>query len=44
MPECYLKNFTLDNKSLFVYRKGNNGKVFPQSISNIAGKKRFYLC
>lgn len=42
IPECYLKNFTLDNKSIFVYRKGNNGKVFPQSISNIAGKKRFY--
>jgi len=42
IPECYLKNFTLDNKSLFVYRKGNNGKVFPKSISNIAGKKRFY--
>ncbi|WP_415327514.1 DUF4238 domain-containing protein [Chryseobacterium sp. MMS23-Vi53] len=42
IPECYLKNFTLDDKGLFVYRKGNNGKVFPQSISNIAGSKRLY--
>lgn len=42
IPECYLKNFTLDNKGLFVYRKNNHGKVFPQSISNVAGEKRFY--
>lgn len=42
IPECYLKNFTKDNKSFYVYRKGNNGKIFLQSISNVAGKKRFY--
>lgn len=42
IPECYLKNFTLDNKSIFVYRKNNNGKIFSKSISNIAGKKRLY--
>ncbi|RXM53279.1 MULTISPECIES: DUF4238 domain-containing protein [unclassified Chryseobacterium] len=42
IPECYLKNFTIDDKGLFVYRKDNNSKVFPQSISNIAGEKRFY--
>lgn len=42
IPECYLKNFTLDNKGFYVYRKGNVSKVFHQSISNVAGKKRFY--
>lgn len=42
IPECYLKNFTLDDKGFYVYRKGNNNKVFHQSISNVAGKKRLY--
>lgn len=42
IPECYLKNFTFDDKGFCVYRKGNNDKIFPQSISNVAGNKRFY--
>ena len=42
IPECYLKNFTETGKSLFVYRKNNNGEIYAKSISDVAGKKRFY--
>lgn len=42
IPECYLKNFTENGKSFFVYRKNNHGKIYTKSISDVAGKKRFY--
>lgn len=42
IPECYLKNFSFDDKGIFVYRKNQQNNVFKQSISNIACEKKFY--
>lgn len=42
LPQCYLKNFSYDDKGIFVYRKNLKGNVFRQSTSNIAFEKNFY--
>lgn len=42
IPVCYLKNFTLDGKSFFIYSKANPNKIFSQSIFNIACEDKFY--
>lgn len=42
IPECYLRNFTENNKEIFVYRKNNNKKIYNKSISKVGGVKRLY--
>lgn len=41
IPKCYLKNFTKNEKFVFVYSKTNQ-KSYAQSISKIAYKDYFY--
>ena len=43
VPQCYLKNFTSNGKSLWVYNKlKNDNKIYRQAISNICCKDDFY--
>ena len=43
VPQCYLKNFSLNRKSLWVYNKSkNNNNIYQQSVSNICCKDDFY--
>lgn len=43
IPQCYLKNFTSNRKSLFVFNKSKpNSKVYQQAVSNICCKDNFY--
>lgn len=42
IPQCYLKNFSENEKFVFVYSKKNKTKGYPQSITKTASKKYFY--
>lgn len=43
VPQCYLKNFTSNGKSLWVYNKQKaENKIYQQAISNICCKDDFY--
>lgn len=43
VPQCYLRNFTSNNKSLWVYNKSKIDKnIYQQAISNICCKDDFY--
>lgn len=42
IPKCYLKNFSENEKFVFVYSKTNEKKGHPQSIAKIAYKDCFY--
>lgn len=43
VPQCYLKNFTSNGKSLWVYNKlKSDNKIYQQAISNICCKDDFY--
>jgi len=41
IPQCYLRNFSEDNKHLWVYNKANS-KIHTQAIANTAFIKDFY--
>lgn len=40
IPQCYLRYFSSNGKSVFVYNK--NRGIYPQSISKVACEKEFY--
>lgn len=42
IPQCYLKNFSENEKFVFVYSKTNNKKGYAQSIAKTACKNYFY--
>ena len=41
VPQCYFRNFSENNKSIWVYNK-KNSKSYVQAIANIAFKDSFY--
>lgn len=42
IPQCYLRNFSENKKSLFVYSKTHKNKGYAQSISKTSYKDYFY--
>lgn len=42
IPQCYLKNFSENEKFVFVYSKTNINKGYPQSIAKTAYQDNFY--
>ncbi|MBA0883784.1 DUF4238 domain-containing protein [Flavobacterium undicola] len=42
IPQCYLRNFSENEKFVFVYSKTNKNKGYPQSIAKTAYKDNFY--
>ena len=42
IPQCYLRNFSENEKFVFVYSKTNKNKGYPQSIAKTACQDYFY--
>lgn len=42
IPQCYLRNFSENEKFVFVYSKTNKNKGYPQSIAKTAFQDNFY--
>lgn len=42
IPQCYLRNFSENDKFVFVYSKKNKNKGYPQSIAKTACQDYFY--